>query len=81
MRVFDAHLHVRDPHFPLVPNAGFLPEPFDPGDLDLIAGTLGDETLVRKALFDNAVAFYRLIKKPLRSLHLCGSNSVNECRG
>ena len=28
MRVFDAHLHVVDPRFPLVPNAGFVPEAF-----------------------------------------------------
>jgi hypothetical protein len=29
MRTFDAHLHITDPRFPLVSNAGFLPEPFD----------------------------------------------------
>lgn len=28
MRVFDAHLHVVDPRFPLVPNDGFVPAPF-----------------------------------------------------
>ncbi|PAP75352.1 amidohydrolase family protein [Rubrivirga marina] len=28
MRVFDAHLHVVDPRFPLVANDGFVPEPF-----------------------------------------------------
>lgn len=27
-RVFDGHLHIIDPHFPLVPNRGYLPEPF-----------------------------------------------------
>ena len=32
MRVFDAHLHVVDPRFPLVPNAGFVPAPFTVGD-------------------------------------------------
>lgn len=26
--IFDAHLHVVDPRFPLVPNDGYLPEPF-----------------------------------------------------
>jgi predicted TIM-barrel fold metal-dependent hydrolase len=26
--VFDAHFHVIDPRFPLVPNQGYLPEPF-----------------------------------------------------
>jgi predicted TIM-barrel fold metal-dependent hydrolase len=28
MRVFDAHFHVIDPRFPLVPNEGYLPDPF-----------------------------------------------------
>jgi predicted TIM-barrel fold metal-dependent hydrolase len=28
VRIFDAHLHVIDPRFPLVPNQGFLPGPF-----------------------------------------------------
>ena len=28
MEVFDAHLHVIDPRFPLVANAGFVPDPF-----------------------------------------------------
>ncbi|MCY1067355.1 amidohydrolase family protein [Nannocystis sp. RBIL2] len=27
--IFDAHLHVIDPRFPLVPNHGWLPAPFD----------------------------------------------------
>lgn len=27
--VFDAHFHVVDPRFPLVPDQGFVPEPFD----------------------------------------------------
>src|SRR5918994_1582460 len=27
-RVFDGHLHIIDPRFPLVPNRGYLPEPF-----------------------------------------------------
>lgn len=27
--IFDAHLHIVDPRFPLVPNAGFVPEAFD----------------------------------------------------
>ena len=29
--VFDAHFHVIDPRFPLVPNNGYLPEPFTVG--------------------------------------------------
>lgn len=32
MRVFDAHLHVVDPRFPLVPNDGFVPAPFTADD-------------------------------------------------
>ena len=27
--LFDAHLHLIDPHFPLVANQGFVPDPFD----------------------------------------------------
>jgi predicted TIM-barrel fold metal-dependent hydrolase len=30
--LFDAHLHIIDPRFPLVPNAGFTPEPFTVAD-------------------------------------------------
>jgi predicted TIM-barrel fold metal-dependent hydrolase len=30
--VFDAHLHILDPRFPLVANAGFVPDPFTVGD-------------------------------------------------
>lgn len=30
--IFDAHLHVIDPRFPLVPNGGYLPEPFTAED-------------------------------------------------
>ena len=32
MPIFDAHFHVIDPRFPLVPNQGFLPEPFTVDD-------------------------------------------------
>ena len=30
--VFDAHLHVIDPRFPLTPNQGYVPEPFTVDD-------------------------------------------------
>lgn len=30
--MFDAHLHIIDPRFPLIANDGFLPEPFTVGD-------------------------------------------------
>lgn len=32
LRLFDAHLHIIDPRFPLTPNQGFLPEPFTAAD-------------------------------------------------
>lgn len=32
MRIFDSHFHIIDPRFPLVPNQGFLPEPFTVAD-------------------------------------------------
>src|SRR5512145_2123459 len=28
MEIFDAHLHIIDPAYPLIPNNGYLPEPF-----------------------------------------------------
>ena len=32
MRIFDTHLHIVDPRFPLVPNQGYLPGPFTVDD-------------------------------------------------
>lgn len=32
MKIFDAHFHIIDPQFPLVPNQGFLPDPFQVDD-------------------------------------------------
>lgn len=32
MQVFDSHLHIIDPRFPLVPNQGYIPEPFTCAD-------------------------------------------------
>lgn len=47
MRLFDAHLHVVDPRFPLVGNAGYVPEPFPVGayrartaGLDVVGGAV-----------------------------------------
>ncbi|RMR27690.1 hypothetical protein ALP36_02414 [Pseudomonas syringae pv. coriandricola] len=31
-RIFDAHCHIIDPHFPLIANNGYLPEPFGVSD-------------------------------------------------
>ncbi|GLU47726.1 amidohydrolase family protein [Nocardiopsis ansamitocini] len=39
--MFDAHLHIIDPRFPLVPDAGFLPEPFTVADYRAVAHELG----------------------------------------
>jgi predicted TIM-barrel fold metal-dependent hydrolase len=46
-RAFDGHLHIIDPRFPLVPNWGYLPEPFTVEDyldrtskLDLVGGAV-----------------------------------------
>jgi predicted TIM-barrel fold metal-dependent hydrolase len=46
-RVFDGHLHIVDPRFPLIPNQGYLPEPFTVRDyadrtstLDLAGGAV-----------------------------------------
>ena len=30
--LFDAHLHIIDPRHPLIPNQGFVPEPFSVAD-------------------------------------------------
>jgi predicted TIM-barrel fold metal-dependent hydrolase len=43
--VFDAHLHIIDPRFPLVANQGYLPEPFTVEDyreidLDVVGGAV-----------------------------------------
>jgi predicted TIM-barrel fold metal-dependent hydrolase len=47
LAVFDSHLHVIDPRFPLVANQGYLPEPFTVEDyraattgLDLVGGAV-----------------------------------------
>jgi predicted TIM-barrel fold metal-dependent hydrolase len=46
-RVFDGHLHIIDPRFPLEPNRGYLPEPFTVEDylemtktLDVVGGAV-----------------------------------------
>ncbi len=40
-RIFDAHLHIIDPAYALVANAGFLPAPFTVEDYRREAGDLG----------------------------------------
>jgi predicted TIM-barrel fold metal-dependent hydrolase len=39
--IFDAHFHVIDPRFPLVPNQGYLPEPFTAADYRARVAGLG----------------------------------------
>ena len=39
--VFDAHFHIIDPAFPLVPNKGYLPDPFTTNDYWVMARPLG----------------------------------------
>lgn len=39
--LFDAHFHVIDHRFPLVPNRGYLPDPFTAQDYLRVAGPLG----------------------------------------
>ena len=41
MQIFDAHLHIIDPAFPLVKSAGFLPEPFDSLDYQRATESIG----------------------------------------
>ena len=40
MRLFDSHLHIIDPQFPLVPNDGYVPNPFTVEDYQTAVGTL-----------------------------------------
>ena len=40
-RIFDSHLHIIDPAFPLAPNNGYLPHPFTTDDYLLVAQPLG----------------------------------------
>lgn len=42
-RIFDAHLHVIDPRFPLVPNQGYRPDPFTVEDYLERTASLGIE--------------------------------------
>jgi predicted TIM-barrel fold metal-dependent hydrolase len=39
--LFDSHLHIVDPAFPVVPNAGFVPEPFTVADYRARTSSLG----------------------------------------
>jgi predicted TIM-barrel fold metal-dependent hydrolase len=41
VRVFDSHLHIIDPRFPLVPNRGYVPDAFTAADYRTRADALG----------------------------------------
>lgn len=41
MRIFDAHLHIIDPRYNLIPNQGYIPEPFTVNEYRSVAGELG----------------------------------------
>ena len=41
LAVFDAHLHIIDPRFPLVANQGYVPEPFTVADYRAATAGLG----------------------------------------
>ncbi len=41
MRIFDSHLHIIDPRFPLIANNGYLPEPFPADQYLATASALG----------------------------------------
>jgi predicted TIM-barrel fold metal-dependent hydrolase len=41
MRIFDSHLHIIDPRFPLVPSQGYLPDPFTCADYRAWGAKLG----------------------------------------
>ena len=74
--LFDAHLHVIDPRFPLVPNQGWLPEPFTVEDylarvagLGLVGGAVVsgsfqgfDQSYLREALRRLGPGFACLIR-------------------
>ena len=58
-KIFDAHFHIIDPDFPLIANQGFLPEPFQASDIDLLEQVLNEKDLDR-VLWQNAIDFYRI---------------------
>lgn len=39
--MFDSHLHIVDPRFPLIPNQGYLPDPFTVADYRRVADAFG----------------------------------------
>jgi predicted TIM-barrel fold metal-dependent hydrolase len=77
--IFDAHFHVIDPRFPLVPNQGFVPEPFTVSDyrervaaLDVVGGAVVsgsfqayDQTYLVDALRRLGPGFYGVANIPL----------------
>jgi len=76
--LFDAHFHVIDPRFPLVPNRGFVPEPFTVADYRRSTAHLGvtggavvsgsfqayDQTYLLDALTQLGEGFYGVANIP-----------------
>ncbi|TCJ96804.1 amidohydrolase family protein [Nocardia alba] len=76
--VFDAHLHIIDPRFPLIPNDGYLPDPFTVGQYRERVGGLGivggavvsgsfqgfDQTYLRDALLQLGPTYVGVTQVP-----------------
>jgi predicted TIM-barrel fold metal-dependent hydrolase len=77
-RIFDSHLHIVDPRFPLVPNQGYLPDPFTVDDyrertrgFDVAGGAVVsgsfqafDQAYLRAALAELGPAFVGVTQVP-----------------
>lgn len=78
MTIFDAHFHIVDPRFPLVPNNGYLPDPFTASDyrervepLDVVGGAVVsgsfqafDQTYLKHALVQLGPGFVGVTQIP-----------------
>lgn len=78
MTIFDAHFHIVDARFPLVPNNGYLPDPFTASDyrervepLDIVGGTVVsgsfqafDQTYLKDALAQLGPGFVGVTQIP-----------------
>ena len=69
-QVFDSHLHIIDPAFPLVPNKGYLPDPFTTDDYIVMARPFG----VRDgAVVSGSFQLHNVLGLPLRRRHPPGA--------
>ena len=79
MAIFDAHLHIIDPRFPLVANQGYLPAPFSTADyrrltaaMELVGGAVVagsfqgfDQTWLEAALGELGTGFVGVAQLPV----------------